>query len=214
VAARLPADPVASAARASLKYVSEAGPGITRRRSGKGFVYTDANGRTIRNEKQRERIRLLVIPPAWTSVWICPDPNGHIQAWGRDARGRKQYRYHARYRQVRDRVKFDRLPAFCAVLPAIRRRAEKDLARPGLPRDKVLAAIVKLLETTNIRIGNAEYANKNDSYGLTTLRDKHVEFAGTKALFRFRGKSGQEHEVALSDRHLARIVQQCHDLPG
>jgi DNA topoisomerase-1 len=138
-------DPVASAAIASLRYVSETGPGISRRRAGKGFFYIGPDGQTIRDKKQLARIRSLAIPPAWTSVWICPDPNGHIQAWGRDAKGRKQYRYHARYRQVRDRVKFDRLPAFCAVLPEIRRRIEKDLAKPGLPREKALAAIVKLL---------------------------------------------------------------------
>jgi DNA topoisomerase-1 len=161
-----------------------------------------------------KRIRALVIPPAWTSVWICPSANGHIQAVGRDAKGRKQYRYHARYRQVRDRVKFHQLMAFCSVLPRVRRRIEADMAKPGLPREKVLATVVRLLESTYIRIGNVEYAKNNKSYGLTTLRDQHVEISASTIRFRFRGKSRQEHEVELNDRRLARIIQQCHDLPG
>jgi len=207
-------DPVKSAAVAGLRYVSETGPGIVRKGAGKGFTYIGPDGKTIRDKNALERIRSLVIPPAWTSVWICPDPNGHIQAVGRDAKGRKQYRYHSRYRQVRDRVKFDRLTAFCAALPAIRSRIEADLAKAGLPREKILATVVRLLEATSIRIGNVEYAKTNHSYGLTTLRNKHVQISGGAVRFRFRGKSGQTHEVELNDWRLARIIQQCHDLPG
>jgi DNA topoisomerase I len=203
-----------SAAAAGLRYVSETGPGIRRKGAGKGFAYIGLDGKTIRDKKVLNRIRSLVIPPAWTSVWICPDPNGHIQAVGRDAKGRKQYLYHARYRQIRDRVKFNRLAAFCASLPAIRSRIEADLAKTGLPREKILATVVRLLEATSIRIGNVEYAKTNHSYGLTTLRNKHVEISGGTVRFRFRGKSGQDHEVKLNDRRLARIIQQCHDLPG
>jgi DNA topoisomerase-1 len=155
-----------------------------------------------------------VIPPAWTSVWICPSPNGHLQATGYDAKGRKQYRYHARYRRVRDRVKFDRLAGFCEALPLLRQRIRVDLAKAGLPREKVLATVVLLLEATSIRVGNAEYARSNQSYGLTTLRNKHVEISPAGVRFRFRGKSGQDQEVELNDRRLARIIQQCHDLPG
>jgi Topoisomerase IB len=208
------ADPVESAALAKLQYVAETGPGIIRKRAGAGFRYFDADGKAIRDKRELARIAALAIPPAWTSVWICPNPNGHIQAVGRDAKRRKQYRYHARYRQIRDRVKFHRLTAFCAVLPQVRRRVEADLSKPGLPREKVLATVVRLLETTFIRIGNVEYAKTNKSYGLTTLRDKHVEISAATVRFRFRGKSGQDHEVELNDRRLARIIQQCHDLPG
>ena len=208
------ADPVDSAALAGLRYISETGPGISRKRAGNGFRYIGPDGKPIRDKKELARIQALVIPPAWASVWICPSANGHIQAVGRDAKGRKQYRYHARYRKVRDRVKFHQLTAFCSVLPKVRRRIESDLAKPGLQREKVLATVVRLLETTYIRIGNVEYAKNNKSYGLTTLRDKHVEISAGTIRFRFRGKSGQDHEVELSDRRLARIIQQCHDLPG
>jgi len=209
-----PIDPVASAAAVGLRYVSDTSAGISRKRAGKGFVYTGPDGKRVRDPKELARIQALVIPPAWTAVWICPSANGHIQAVGRDAKGRKQYRYHARYRQVRDRLKFNRLALFCEVLPAIRQRIHKDLAKPGLPREKVLATVALLLETTFIRIGNEEYARTNKSYGLTTLRNKHVEISSDGVLFRFRGKSGQDHEVELNDRRLARIIQQCHDLPG
>jgi DNA topoisomerase-1 len=160
------------------------------------------------------RIRSLVIPPAWTEVWICQDPRGHLQATGRDARGRKQYRYHPRWREVRDGDKYGRLPEFGRALPAIRRRIGRDLARPGLPREKVLAAVVKLLETTFIRVGNDEYARQNRSFGLTTMRDGHVRISGSKVKFIFRGKSGVQHALELNDRRLARIVRQCRDLPG
>jgi len=160
------------------------------------------------------RIRSLVIPPAWTNVWVCPDPRGHLQATGRDARGRKQYRYHPKWREVRDEDKYGRLWEFGHALPAIRRRIGRDLARPGLPRDKVLAAVVKLLETTFIRVGNEEYARQNHSFGLTTMRDSHVRVVGAKVKFMFRGKSGVQHQLELTDRRLARIVKQCRDLPG
>src|SRR5262249_6708030 len=154
------------------------------------------------------------IPPAWTDVWICPSPFGHLQAFGRDARGRKQYRYHPLYRTIRDQVKYKRMSAFGGALPPIRRRVERDLQLPGLPKAKVLAAVVRLLETTFIRVGNEEYAKQNDSIGLTTMRDKHVHFEGARLLFRFRGKSGLSHMIELTDRRLARIVKQCRDLPG
>src|SRR5207253_113824 len=192
----------------------ETEPDISRKRSGAGFRYLAPDGKPIRDKKELARIRALVIPPAWTSVWICPSPNGHIQAVGRDAKGRQQYRYHARYRQIRDRVKFDYLSAFCGILPQIRRHIDKDLGRRGLPREKVLATVVRLLETTYMRIGNDEYARTNKSYGLTTLRNQHVEISATKVRFRFRGKSGIFHEVELNDRRLARIIQECHALPG
>jgi DNA topoisomerase-1 len=202
-------DPVESAVLAGLRYVAETGPGILRRRVGNGFSYIGPDGRPIRDKKTLARIRSLVIPPAWTSVWICPNPQGHIQAIGRDARGRKQYRYHARYRQVRDRVKFDRLQAFAALLPSIRQRIEADLAQPGLAREKVLAAVVRLLETTNIRVGNLEYAKSNHSYGLTTLRNKHVEISAGSVRFRFRGTSGKEHEVELPSSAMISPATSC-----
>jgi DNA topoisomerase-1 len=185
-------DEVQSARKAGLRYVIPKGPGIRRRRAGSGFVYLDADDKPIQDPAVLDRIRALVIPPAWTSVWISPDPDSHIQAVGRDARGRKQYRYHPAYRQIRDLVKFDRMRAFGKVLPRIRRIAGRDLARPGLPKRKVLAAVVKLLETTYIRIGNEEYAEENGSFGLTTLRNQHVQILGEMLKFRFRGKSGQK----------------------
>src|SRR4051812_13153147 len=189
-------------------------PGWTRRRRGKGWSYLDPTGAPVTDPEALERIKGLVIPPAWTDVWICPDPRGHLQATGRDARGRKQYRYHPRWREVRDGDKYGRLPEFGRALPAIRRRINRDLARPGLPREKVLAAVVKLLETTFIRVGNDEYARQNQSFGLTTMRDGHVRVSGSKVRFLFRGKSGVTHELELDDRRLARIVKQCRDLPG
>ena len=179
----------------------------------KAFRYLGPNGTRV-SKADMARIRSLVIPPAWTDVWICPDPRGHLQATGRDARGRKQYRYHARWREVRDEDKYGRLPEFGRALPAIRRRVTRDLNRSGLPRQKVLAAIVKLLETTFIRVGNDEYAKQNRSFGLTTMRDGHVRVSGSKVRFLFRGKSGVQHELELDDRRLARIVKQCRDLPG
>ena len=189
-------------------------PGIRRKKAGKGFTYVAQDGKTIRDEAELARIRSLAIPPAYTDVWICPSPNGHIQATGRDARGRKQYRYHAKWREVRDETKFGRMLAFSEVLPRIRERVERDLSRAGLPREKVLATVVRLLECTRIRVGNDEYARANRSFGLTTLQDRHVEVSGSNLRFEFRGKSGKMHEVAVSDRRLARIVQRCQALPG
>jgi DNA topoisomerase-1 len=209
----LPA-PAESARAAGLRYVSDAMPGIRRLRAGKGFRYVTPDGKPVRDEAELGRIRALVIPPAWTDVWICPLPNGHVQATGRDARGRKQHRYHPRWREVRDSTKYDRLIAFGQALPRIRRRVGRDMAQPGLPRVKVLATVVRLLETTLIRVGNEEYARQNGSFGLTTMRDRHVEVNGKSLRFTFRGKSGIEHTVDLHDRRLARIVEQCQDVPG
>ncbi|HEX6107418.1 MAG TPA: hypothetical protein VFZ26_17650 [Gemmatimonadales bacterium] len=217
VRTRIPAaaaDPQEAAETAGLRYVTDAAPGIRRKRAGKGFTYVGPDGKTIRDAKTLARVRSLAIPPAYTDVWICPDPRGHIQATGRDARGRKQYRYHPRWREVRDETKFGRMLAFSEVLPKIRKRVEQDLARPGLSREKVLATVVRLLECTGIRVGNDEYARSNDSFGLTTLRDGHVEVNGSKLEFEFRGKSGKTHQVSLSDRRLAKIVARCQALPG
>jgi DNA topoisomerase I len=197
-----------------LRHCSDDRPGITRRRSGRGFTYRDAEGATIRDTATLERIRRIAIPPAWTDVWICPSANGHLQATGRDARGRKQYRYHARYRARRETAKYERLVAFARVLPAIREQVDRDLARPGLPREKVLAAVVRLLELTLIRVGNDEYARLNRSFGLTTLQDRHAAVDGSAIRFRFRGKSGKQQEVGLRDRRLATVVKRCRDLPG
>jgi DNA topoisomerase-1 len=197
-----------------LRHASDRRPGITRRRAGRGFAYRDPHGRAIRDPDVLARIRGLAVPPAWTDVWICPSPNGYLQATGRDARGRKQYRYHRRYRNRRDAAKYERLIAFAAALPKIRARVDDDLARPGLDREKVLAAIVRLLELTLIRVGNDEYVRLNRSFGLTTLRDRHASVRGSSVRFRFRGKSGRLHEVGLRDRRLAAIVRRCQDLPG
>jgi DNA topoisomerase-1 len=207
-------DPSGSAEEAGLRYVSDAMPGLRRRRAGTGFTYLDSSGRRITDRATLARIRSLAVPPAYTDVWISLHPNGHIQATGRDARGRKQYRYHPRWREVRDENKFGRMLAFSKALPLIRDRVEQDLSRPGLPREKVLAAVVRLLELTGIRVGNDEYARTNQSFGLTTLRDDHVEVSGSTMRFEFRGKSGKLHQVSLSDRRLARIVARCQALPG
>jgi DNA topoisomerase-1 len=209
-----PADPVKSARSAGLRYVSDTKPGIRRVRAGKGFRYVGPDGKPVRDPKALRRIRSLAVPPAWTHVWVCPLANGHLQATGRDARGRKQHRYHPGWRRARDETKYHRMVAFARLLPRLRRRVERDLALPGLPRRKVLAAIVRLLETTLIRVGNEEYARNNQSFGLTTLQDRHAEIEGSHVCFHFRGKSGLEHEIDLTDRRLARIVQQCQDLPG
>ncbi|MGH6899640.1 MAG: DNA topoisomerase IB [Geminicoccaceae bacterium] len=203
-----------AAAAAGLRYVTDAMPGITRKRAGRAFSYRDQEGRVLKERKELARIRALAIPPAWTGVWICPYASGHLQATGRDARGRKQYRYHTEWRAVRDAHKFDRTLIFAKALPGIRARVDADLRRHGLPRAKVLATIVRLLETTLIRVGNAEYARDNKSYGLTTFRDRHVEFDGAELAFEYRGKSGKLHKVSLRDRRLARIVRACQELPG
>jgi DNA topoisomerase-1 len=210
----LVSDPIESAQAAGLRYVNDTQPGIRRKKSGKGFSYLGTDGKTIRDSRELARIRSLAIPPAYTDVWICPSPNGHIQATGRDARDRKQYRYHAKWREVRDETKFERMLAFSEVVPKIRRRVERDLNRNGLSREKVLATVVRLLECTQIRVGNDEYAKANRSYGLTTLQDRHVEISGSKLHFEFRGISGKTHTVSLNDRRLARIVQRCQALPG
>ena len=207
-------DPVASARAAGLRYTTDSRPGIQRIRHGSTFRYFGPNGRRITNPQELARIKSLVIPPAWEDVWICPDAHGHLQATGRDARGRKQYRYHSKWRVVRDETKYDRLIGFAKALPAIRRRTSADLRRKELDRHKVLALVVQLLEKTLIRVGNDEYARHNRSFGLTTLRDGHVDVRRGRLRFAFRGKSGVEHEVPLDDRRLARIVKACRDIPG
>jgi DNA topoisomerase-1 len=204
----------AAASAAGLRYVSDADPGFSRVRWGKGFRHLDAARRPVRDPDVLARIRKLAIPPAWKDVWICALPNGHLQATGRDSKGRKQYRYHARWREVRDETKYERMIDFARVLPALRARSEADLARPGLPRDKVVAAVVRLLEATLIRVGNEEYARHNRSFGLTTLRSSHVGVQGSKLEFRFRGKSGRDHVIGLRDRRLSTIVKRCRELPG
>jgi DNA topoisomerase-1 len=209
-----PDDPEQVARESGLRYMTDDRPGIRRKRAGKGFTYIDPEGETIRDDRTRERIASIAIPPAWTDVWISPSPNGHIQATGRDAKGRKQYRYHPRWREVRDENKYERMIAFAEALPAIRERTDQDLAQRGLPREKVLAAVVQLLDRTLIRVGNQEYAKENDSYGLTTLRKRHVELNGNEIRFEFRGKSGQDHEVDILDRRLANIVRKCLEIPG
>ncbi len=207
-------DEVKSAKLAGLRYAIPKGPGIRRRRSGSGFVYLGPDDKPVKDEAVLKRIRSLVLPPAWSSVWISPSENGHIQAVGWDARGRKQYRYHPKYRHVRDLVKFDRMRAFGKVLPKIRRAVSRDLARKGMPKRKVLAAVVKLLETTYIRIGNEEYAEENKSFGLTTLRNQHVQILGDTLKFRFKGKSHQHHEITVQDKRLAGILRKCKEIPG
>jgi DNA topoisomerase-1 len=210
-----PEDPDRAAAQdAGLRYSTDAEPGLTRRRAGRGFSYRDPAGRTIRDHDVRKRINALAIPPAWTDVWICRWPNGHLQATGRDARGRKQYRYHRAWARQRGAVKFDRLIDFAAALPQIRRQCDRDLAQTGLPRSRILAVVVRLLERTLIRIGNDEYARSNGSFGLTTFRDRHARVVGDTIRFRYRGKAGKMQEVGLRDRRLATIVRRCQDLPG
>jgi len=211
---KIAAESVEAAEDAGLRYVSDDQPGFSRRGKGEEFEYLDQKGKPIRDEQRLLRIKRLAIPPAWSDVWICPSPNGHIQAIGRDARRRKQYRYHERWREIRDENKYDRLINFGKTLPKIRRRLKKDLARSGLPREKVLATIVQLLERSFIRVGNEEYARENKSFGLTTMQDRHVDVKGSKLRFRFRGKSGRQHEVDVTDRRIARIVSKLQDLPG
>ncbi|HLX24807.1 MAG TPA: DNA topoisomerase IB, partial [Usitatibacter sp.] len=197
-----------------LRYASDAEPGYTRARRGDGFVYRDKAGKVIRDADTLTRIRSLAIPPAWSAVWICARADGHLQATGRDARGRKQYRYHPEWRAEREAGKFDRLREFGHALPGIRARVKQHLALPGLPREKVLAMIVRLLERTAIRVGNEKYARENESFGLTTLRNKHVKVRGERIEFEFKGKSGKAQRVTLDDPRLARLVRRCQDLPG
>src|ERR1700742_933922 len=211
---KLVLDPVQAAQSAGLRWVCDDRPGITRQRRGKTFRYRGVDGRPIRDESEVARIRKLAIPPAWTAVWICPSADGHIQATGRDARGRKQYRYHTHWREKRDETKYGKMIVFGALLPKLRARVDHDLSRPGLPREKVLATVVRLLETTLIRVGNEEYARSNRSFGLTTMRDRHVAVAAGSVRFGFRGKGGVCHAIDLNDRRLARVVKRCRDLPG
>jgi DNA topoisomerase I len=203
-----------AAARAGLRYVTDGVAGITRKKTGSGWTYFAPNGVRIRDPGKRKRLNSLAIPPAWTDVWICPDPDGHIQATARDARGRKQYRYHASYREARDRSKFRHMLDFSEVLPRIRDRIERDLRAEDLSRRQILATVIRLLDKTLIRVGNDEYARENRSFGLTTLRRRHVEVSGQSMRFSFRGKSGVEHNVSITDGRLARIIQRCQDLPG
>jgi DNA topoisomerase-1 len=207
-------DPTLAAQEAGLRYGSDDRPGFRRRRAGRGFSYLDTEGRTITDERELRRIGRLAIPPAWTEVWVSPDPRGHIQATGRDARRRKQYRYHERWREVRDETKYERMVDFAKALPRIRKRVARDIARPHLTRERVLATIVRLLETSLIRVGNDEYARENSSYGLTTLRGKHVRVVGSRVTFRFRGKSGKEHDVDVRDPRVARVIRRLQELPG
>lgn len=202
------------ASAVGLVYVHDTDPGLRRRKAGKDFDYADADGRKIGDARTLDRIAKLVIPPAWTDVWICPDPCGHIQATGRDARGRKQYIYHPGWRAHRDESKYGRMAEFGRALPRLRARIEHDLARRGLPREKVLAAAVRILEETSIRVGNDEYAEANNSFGLTTLRKRHVDVRGSGAVFEFRGKSGKQHKTGIRDRRLAAVIRRCEELPG
>lgn len=205
----------AQAAReAGLRYVTDAAPGIRRRSRGKSFVYEKSDGGRLTDPDALSRIKSLVIPPAWRDVWIAPQPTAHLQATGRDVKGRKQYRYHARFRATRDATKFERMLDFGRKLPVIRRRVKIDLALPGMPREKVLAGVVRLLERTLIRVGNDEYARTNQSYGLTTMRNRHASVNGSKVRFEFRGKSGVQHAIAIDDPAIARLVRKCQDLPG
>jgi DNA topoisomerase-1 len=207
-------DPEEAAEEAGLRYVSDDSPGYTRKKNGDDFDYYDTDGKKITDEKRLLRIKRIGTPPAWTDVWICPSPNGHIQATGRDARRRKQYRYHERWREVRDEGKYEKMVLFGRALPKIRKRIEKDMALPGLPREKVLATAVELLERTFIRVGNEEYAKENKSFGLTTLKNRHVDVNGTTVKFQFRGKSGVNHKKEVHDRRLAKIIRKLQDLPG
>lgn len=207
-------DPIAAARAAGLRYVNDGDPGISRQRHGRGFSYRDSDGQPVRDRQTLKRIRSLAIPPAWQDEWICPTARGHIQATGRDSRGRKQYRYHALWRTVRDEAKYGRTLAFAAALPKLRRRVSRDLARPGLPRLKMVAVVVRLLETTLLRVGNEEYARDNRSFGLTTLRNRHVRVRGSEVTFSFRGKAGKVVQVGLRDRRLAKLLRHCQDLPG
>jgi DNA topoisomerase-1 len=209
------AEPVEQAESAGLRYVNDAAPGITRQRSGNGWRYKRPDGTLITDPAERARIDAIGIPPAWTDVWISPARDGHIQATGRDARGRKQYRYHPRWREIRDRTKYYRLGPFGHGLPKLRRRVDADLERPGLPRERVLATVLRLMDETLIRIGNEEYARQNSSYGLTTLRHEHVRTDGSATIrFEFRAKSGKQQQVQLTDPRLAAVVHACHELPG
>ncbi|ACK50678.1 DNA topoisomerase [Methylocella silvestris BL2] len=212
--ASLVVDPREAAESAGLRYVSDSRPGISRRKSGKGFSYRHPGGGLVRDAATLKRIRSLAIPPAYADVWICPSPNGHIQATGRDARKRKQYRYHPAFRELRESAKYEHVMAFAKALPAIRRRVAADMSQRGLGREKVLAAVVYLLDTTLIRVGNEDYARQNKSYGVTTLQNRHAVVEGSQVRFRFTGKSGKQWSLKVKDRRIARIIKQCQELPG
>ena len=214
MAAKVVTDAIKAAQSAGLRYTTDQSPGYRRRRRGLGFLYTSNDGRPLTDRREIARIKALVIPPAWDEVWICENPNGHLQTTGRDSRRRKQYRYHPRWRVVRDQVKYARLLEFAAKLPLIRKQVRKDMELRGLPRRKVLGTLVQLLEATLIRVGNQEYARHNNSFGLTTLRNRHAAVIGEKLSFEFRGKGGKVHVISLRDRRLAQIVRRCQELPG
>lgn len=207
-------DPAEAARDAGLVYVSDEVPGIRRRRSGRGFTYLGPDGATIADRRELRRIKALAVPPAWTEVWICPSPRGHVQATGRDARRRKQYRYHPAWRETRDRTKYDRMIPFGSALPTIRRHIRGDLSLPGHPREKILAAMVRLIDLTSIRVGNTRYTKHNKSFGLTTMRDRHADVSGSTIHFSFRGKGGKTRSVDVRDPRLARIVEHCQEVPG
>lgn len=207
-------DPQALAKEAQLRYVTDSIPGFRRRPAGRGFSYFDMAGRRITNPQERKRIEQLAIPPAWTDVWICPWAYGHLQATGRDDRGRKQYLYHTRWHEASNRTKFDRMLLFGRTLPRIRPRIRRDMALPGLPKTRIVATVVELLDQTAMRVGNEEYARDNDSFGITTLRNQHVRVQGQTVRFRFRGKWGKRLEVDVTNRRLARIIQRCEEIPG
>lgn len=208
------ADTLSAAREAGLRYVTDSLPGIRRKRTGKDFRYTSPDGKPVIEPATLQRIATLAVPPAWTDVWICASPRGHLQATGRDAKGRKVYRYHHRWREVRDTTKYHRMVAFGEALPLIRQRVDQDLTRRGLPREKVLATVVRLLEMTHIRVGNEEYVRENGSFGLTTLRNQHIDISGSTLRFQFRGKSGKHHVVDVRDPRLARIIRRCQEIPG
>jgi DNA topoisomerase-1 len=215
ISTAMAAEAAQMAVEAGLRYVSSSEPGIRRRRAGKGFYYLTPQNRRLKSRAELKRIASLAVPPAYKDVWICVNPRGHLQATGQDARGRKQYRYHPEWRQVRDTAKFGRMASFGDALPKLRRKLTRDLSLAGLPRDKVLAAVVTLLDTARIRIGNTEYARENKSFGLTTLRSRHVTFAGDGcAVLNFRGKGGIQHEIPIDDKRIVRIIQDCQELPG
>jgi DNA topoisomerase I len=214
MAETLPTTAPEAAKDAGLRYTTDDRPGIRRRRRGRSFQYIDPAGRTITDPRERARINALAIPPAWTDVWICPSPNGHLQATGRDARGRKQYRYHPRWREVRDEVKYGRMVAFGEALPRIRRQVDRDIARRTLSKPRVVATVVRLLDETSIRVGNDEYARENNSFGLTTMRKRHVDVDGSRIMFRFRGKGGKLSDVDVRDPRVARVLRRCEELPG
>lgn len=207
-------EPELAAEAASLRYVHDGEPGLKRLKRGKGFRYVDADGRAVKDRATLDRVRMLAIPPAWTDVWICADDTGHVQAHGRDVKKRKQYRYHARWRSIRDEAKYDQIVSFAAVLPKLRAQIDADLSRPGLDKDKVIASVLRLMERTCVRIGNDCYAKENGSFGLTTLRDRHATIRGGELSLAFKGKSGKHHRIVLKDAQLAKLVKQCRDVPG